>query len=70
MIRITIHFFLLQILTVLMKQTRQAVHTIKQSIVLRFYGITKMQTKVAGVKVYLRQTLNFRSHAVSAYFGL
>jgi hypothetical protein len=26
--------------------------------------------KVVGVKVYLRQTLNFRSHAVSAYISL
>ncbi len=27
-------------------------------------------TKVAGVKVHLRQTWNFRSHAVSAYISL
>jgi hypothetical protein len=39
-------FFLLQPLTVLMKQTRQAVHAIKQSILLRFLWLRQARRVV------------------------
>ncbi len=35
-----------------------------------YFVFALVQHKVAGVKVYLRQTWNFRSHAVSACIGL
>jgi hypothetical protein len=46
--------FLLRLLTVLTRQTRQAVDPINQSIFLDIYGYDTNRAKVAGVKVYLR----------------
>ncbi len=35
-----------------------------------YFALIQHVTKVAGVKIYLRQTWNFRSHAVSACIGM
>jgi hypothetical protein len=46
--------FLLQPLTVLMKQTRQPAHAVKQSFYLDVYGIAKMESKVPRQAFYCR----------------
>ena len=66
---VIVFFFLLQSFTVLMKQTRQPVHTIRQSIYLDVYGWDRLQiSTVAGsLNKRLMLSSSFRCDQIYKY---